>query len=308
MIVDVPSKVFTELQPNDPHPFVSESFIQLNKAKIDRLVRLVNQDKNSLGLVAGIRNRELLSPFSAPFGGFHYRHEQLYSSEIDHFVSGVIKFCNIHQLTSINLTLPPDIYHPTLNAKVNSALLRCGFRMQTPEITNWVDLSRFQNRFNFRSSREYYNQSVKNGLSFNIEDSNEGRAEIYAIVKENRIRLSRPIHMAFTDLEKVATLWPVDYFSVKAPDQTLVAGAIFYRAQSAITQAVFWGDSETGRTLRAMDFLLFNLWAHYKSKNYQYIDLGISTESGIPNEGLLRFKETHECTSSLRFSYTLNLS
>ncbi|MCB0806728.1 MAG: hypothetical protein KDC05_13095, partial [Bacteroidales bacterium] len=72
-----------------------------------------------------------------------------------------------------------------------------------------------------------------------------------------------------------------------------------------ITYAVFWGDSENGRPLRAMDFMLFNLWNHYKDRKFKYIDLGISTESGIPNSGLLRFKETHDCTSSLRFSFSI---
>jgi hypothetical protein len=51
-----------------------------------------------------------------------------------------------------------------------------------------------------------------------------------------------------------------------------------------------------------MDFLVFNLWSHYKAAGFTLIDLGISTVEGIPNEGLLRFKETHECQSSLRFT------
>jgi hypothetical protein len=53
-----------------------------------------------------------------------------------------------------------------------------------------------------------------------------------------------------------------------------------------------------------MDFLVLQLWSHYKALGYRYIDLGISTESGVPNEGLLRFKETHECVSSLRHTLT----
>ena len=113
--------------------------------------------------------------------------------------------------------------------------------------------------------------------------------------------------MTFADLKLIESIWSVDYFSVKTPENNLVAGAILYRVHPSIVQAIFWGDSEEGRPVRAMDFLLFNLWVHYKEMNYRFIDLGISTEIGIPNEGLLRFKETHECTSSLRFSYRLKL-
>jgi len=53
-----------------------------------------------------------------------------------------------------------------------------------------------------------------------------------------------------------------------------------------------------------MDFLLFNLWSYYKEVGFELIDLGISTEAGLPNEGLLRFKETHGSVSSIRNTFT----
>jgi hypothetical protein len=53
-----------------------------------------------------------------------------------------------------------------------------------------------------------------------------------------------------------------------------------------------------------MDFLALNLFNHYKKLGFKFIDIGISSEAGIPNEGLVRFKEIHNCTSSLRFSFS----
>ena len=82
-----------------------------------------------------------------------------------------------------------------------------------------------------------------------------------------------------------------------------LAAAILYRGNPRIIQAVFWGDNNLGRPLRAMDFLAFNLWEFYKKLGYEYLDLGTSSVRGIPNEGLLRFKETHDCVSSLRYSF-----
>ncbi len=83
----------------------------------------------------------------------------------------------------------------------------------------------------------------------------------------------------------------------------MVAAAIFYQFQKNIAYGVYWGDNLFGRKLKSMDFLSYNLWTYYKSLGFKYIDLGITTESGIPNEGLLRFKENHECNSSLRFRF-----
>ena len=57
-----------------------------------------------------------------------------------------------------------------------------------------------------------------------------------------------------------------------------------------------------------MDYLILNLFMHYKEAGFKFMDLGISTEDGIPNEGLLRFKESHEAVSSLRYRFVLELN
>ncbi len=114
--------------------------------------------------------------------------------------------------------------------------------------------------------------------------------------------------MTLDDILSTGELWPVDFFKVQAADKQIVAAAIFYRNYPGICYAVFWGDNEEGRPLRAMDFLVLKLFTHYKEAGYKYMDLGISTETGIPNEGLLRFKESHESVSSLRYRFVLELT
>ena len=84
MLVEVSAKEFKNRFNSDPHPFISEQFIELNKKKVDKIVRLVeNEQKVSIGLIAGIKNNILESPFSAPFGGFHYRNESIYINKIE---------------------------------------------------------------------------------------------------------------------------------------------------------------------------------------------------------------------------------
>jgi hypothetical protein len=135
--------------------------------------------------------------------------------------------------------------------------------------------------------------------------SSEEESEIiYDLIADNRSRMGRPIYMTFENIMETAGLFTTDFFKVTNADEQIVAGAIFYRAHKSVAFAVFWGDAPEGRTVRAMDFLVLNLWSFYKEKGYHFVDLGISTESGIPNEGLLRFKETHECLSSLKYTFS----
>jgi len=305
MILDVQPKIFRHKLPFDPHPFVSEAFTSLNALKVDRIVRLVQDlDKVPIGLVAGIRDGVLLSPFSAPFGGFHFKDDDIYPKAIEGFTNELLEYIHNENFTGLQITLPPDIYSQSFNAKVVNTFIRLGLTMSAPEITNWVDLRDFEGACTHPDSRTYYNQSVKNGLKFSLVSDLEEMQLIYNLVADNRARMKRSIRMTFNDLIETSKILPTDYFKVVSLTGKIVAGAIFYRAHKEIPFAVFWGDTVEGRPFRAMDFLTINLWNFYKKLGFRFIDLGISTESGIPNEGLLRFKETHECRSSLRYSFS----
>lgn len=309
MLIDLDSLTYSKHFPVSPHPFISEAFTELNSAKCEKVVRLVEEkEKPGMGLVAGIRNGVIHSPFSAPFGGFHFRKDIMYIGEVDSFVDSLKEYIESQGLSGIDITLPPDIYHLTFNTKLVNAFIRSGFKFKLPDITNWVNLQQFQEKFSQKNSKEYLRQAVRNALSFNLVDDREEQVEIYDIISSNRARFGRPIYMTFKDIEDTGALWPVDFFKVTSADKQMVASAIFYRSHPEICFALFWGDTEQGRPLRAMDFLTFHLWTHYKRLGFHYIDLGISTEAGQPNEGLLRFKESHEATSSLKYTFSWSVS
>jgi hypothetical protein len=301
---NVGAEEYEKFFPTDPNPFVSDQFISLNAHKVDRIVRLVQDaDKVQLGLIAGIKDNVLLAPFSAPFGGFHHKGKSIYTSVIESFVSDLQSFAIHSGIKEIRITLPPDMYCNRTNAKLTNVLMRKGFQTGIPDITNHIDLKRFKNVFTHNSSRTYYNQAFNKGLSFAETNIESDKKAIYDLIVENRIRYDRPIHMSFEDVLNTANLFPTDFFKIVNADQEIIAGAMMYRFHKDIVYALLWGDDLKGRSDRAMDFLVFNLWSHYKAAGFHYIDLGISTVEGIPNEGLLRFKETHECQSSLRFHF-----
>ena len=229
----------------------------------------------------------------------------MYSDKIDAFILALKEYIRSKNYKEFRITLPPDIYHQTFNAKCVNVLNRAGFLSQTPEITSWIDLSSVEDNYTQKNSREYYRQAQRNQLVFEQAFSESDKADAYNLIRENRAKFDRPIYMKLDDLKQIEGLWPVDFFKVTTPEGEMLASAIFYRWKHKVVYAVFWGDNEQGRPLRAMDFLLLNLWHFYKKMGYRYVDLGISTEDGIPNPGLLRFKETHEAVSSVRYRFVL---
>jgi hypothetical protein len=272
-------------------------------------VRLIpGKDKISLGLVAGIKNKMLLAPFSAPFGGFHYVNEHIYISEIEQFLIDLREYAKTEEINRIFLSLPPTIYQKSFNSKAVNTLIRLGYEMLTPDITCWVDLNHYDCRFSYKMCRSNYNTAVRNNLTFNILSTLEDKKNAYAIIYENRTQFGRKIHMTFDEIISTSKLWPIDFFGINNSEGVMVASAIFYQFPRNVAYGVFCGDTNLGRTLKSMDYLSYNLWSHYKLLGYEFIDISLSSVGGIPNETLLRFKELHECSSSLRFNFSFRIA
>lgn len=110
--------------------------------------------------------------------------------------------------------------------------------------------------------------------------------------------------MSFEDLMVVNQIMPVDFFLVKDSWGDNIAAGIFYRGHEKIVQGVFVGDILKKRSLCGVDFLYLNIYNHYKNLGFEFIDLGTSSSDGIPNSGLMRFKEYHLCVSSIKYTFT----
>ena len=112
--------------------------------------------------------------------------------------------------------------------------------------------------------------------------------------------------MNFEDILQIEAVIPIDFFWVKEK-KSVVSSAISYRMNNNIVKIIFWGDSDYGRTVHAMDFLIDKLWIYYLNEGYTIIDVGTSSVMGIPNDGLMRFKENHGSQSSLQFNFKWRL-
>jgi len=228
----------------------------------------------------------------------------MHSSEIDLFVDELIACLQCQEVEEFRFTLPPDLYESRINAKLVSSFWRKGIFPNLPEITQWIDLEKFDGSYP-QNVRKSLNNCSKRGLSFSFCDSSEDVSSIYEIIRENRMRKERPIYLSLEDLFAVKQLFPVDFGVVKDSYGLIIAGAVVYRPNSSYLYVVFWADSESGRAIHGMDYLAHSLCNYYKSQKFCSLDLGISTEIGIPNDGLLGFKASHCAVSSLRYSFTI---
>ncbi len=304
MLIEVSKDVYRKHFSKDLNPFISESFIGLVEGKTDKIIRLMKSDDISMGLLAGVKDDVLCAPFSAPFAGFHYTHEYLSYELVFDFISQLKNFVRENNFKRITITLPPDLYQTNMNAKCINAFVRLNFIVSIPEIINWIDLHKFNGIWVKHSVAQNYNKALRNELSFHVVTDEQSIQEVYTIIFRNREVQGRKIHMSLNDIVQVNRIMPVDFFLIKDENGNRLGAAVFYRGHEKIAQGIFMGDDLENRSVGVMDLLYGSIYDYYKKMEYDFIDLGASGLNGEPNIGLLRFKEIHNCTTSLKYTFT----
>ena len=304
MLVEVSKDEYRRHFPIDASPSISEAFIGITEKKQDKVLRLMKEGVPSMGLVVGVKDNVARSPFSAPFGGFHYSHEYMFYSPVHEFLSDLQEYTSRAGLKQLSITLPPDLYQVNMNAKLVNAFLQLGFTMELPDINNWVNLNEFDGVWIKGVVAQNCRKAVKHGLVWSVATDKEELDAVYGVIHRNREDQGRKIYMTLEDILEVRTVFPIDFFQIREPDGNCVGAAIFYRGHEKIVQGIFLGDDLDKRNLGIMNYMYMNVYQYYKEMGFEYIDLGTSSLGGKPNPGLIRFKELHNCETSLRYTFT----
>ncbi len=289
--------------PVHDHVFNSVEFNELNRNKCNRILYLVYHEKKyKIGLIAGVIKEELLSPFSAPHGGFSTNRSDIKLQYFENFVNQLVELSVHDNIKSIRFILPPFFYNENNVTKTHYALISNGFSHLYYNINHhfyFESLNKFTDQGIDRETRRNIRKAIDLGLTFNQVTENELKYVAYTIIKANKELKGRPLHLSFEQLQETERFIPVDYFLVCCKD-IAIASAIVYHVSRSIVQFIYWGDLREYTEYKPMSFLAYHLFRHYTQNNIKYLDLGISSENGLPNYGLCNFKEDFGCTASIK--------
>ena len=306
-IIEIESKGYEQFFPSTYHVFNSAEFNLLNEYKCDKLLFLIFKDKKyRLGLIAGVRNEELHTPFSAPFGGYSFSKGHILLTQIENCVDALIKYCRGKGYKKIHYTMPPLFYNEPFNNKILNVLDRKKFQLSASDLNYAYDVREFSEDYEstiWYNARKNLKISFKQDLRFIKCETDESKLEAYEIVRENRSRKGYPIKLSYGEIEKTATIIPADFFLLKQEEHTC-ASAIVFHVTKDIVQVIYWGYLSKYSHYKPMNFLAYHIFKYYKEQGFKIVDLGPSTENGIPNYGLCQFKESIGCTITCKFSFT----
>lgn len=292
------------------HAFNSTSFNVLNQNKSDALKYVVYPaEAPRIGMIFGIKDNKIYSPFSAPFGGPTYLSPAIKLQQIEEFFLQLEDYAKNSGLVSVNLTLPPLIYSPSFLSKLINVLFRLGYHQEAIDLNYSYNTSLFKDYTSniWRNARKNLNVALNCDFEFQQLYGEAGIEKAYEIIRQNREQKGFPLRMSLRNLIDTSHIVPVESFLLLI-DKIPVASAIIYIVSKNIVQIVYWGDVVGRSNNKPMNLLAFKVFEFYSQKGIEIVDIGPSTENSKPNFGLCEFKEGIGADISLKYSFSKKIN
>ena len=309
MIIEVSPKEYNEIfSKSIYHIYNSVDFNELNKNKCDDVHYLIFKDsKIRLGLIIGIRAKFAFSPFSAPFGGFSFLNDKISIDKIDKSIQSLDDYLKETQLKGIKIVLPSLFYNVLFLPKLINSFNRNHYKISHIDLNYIFHVSSISENYIenilYRNARKNLKIALKQNLLFQKTNDIE---LVYDVISKNRKSRGYPLRMTLEQVKTTIKVINCDAFVVQL-DRIAIASAIIFHIAPKTVQVIYWGDIPEYSASRTMNFLTYKVFEYYKQTNIEIIDIGTSTENGIPNHGLCDFKESIGCIAEPKFTFEKNI-
>ena len=308
-IKEITAQEYHQLARQKGPVFCSKDFLELNKRKVDAVRYFVGRDrKNRIAFAVGEKDGDWRAPFSAPFATMIGLRKD---TGIEYYWE-FVKLLNEHALKSgikgVSIFLPPDIYSGSENAKIINALLGNGYEIEYQELNYSIPLQNIEDYATALqpNARNKLKLSQQAGLELLECLDLESKKEAYEVIRINRTSKGYPLRMTQEQVLETIQVVDNDFFLVKKDDRS-IAAAMVYHVTDTIVQIIYWGDIPDVGEYKPMNFFAYELIKYYQAQGMSHLDIGPSTENGVPNFGLCSFKESIGCEVSAKYRLTITL-
>jgi hypothetical protein len=280
--------------------FHSARFNAMNAQKVERLEYWIYEDnKKRFGIILGYDGAVYKSPFSSPFGGIEALSKSLDIEKLNEAIQTLVD----QFPQAIKLIVPPPFYNELLINYAVNGFLNKGFHTLHQDINyhfETKDLNSYESIID-RSARKNLNASLQIEHDFVLAQEEKEKAICYDIIKQNREQRGFPLRLSFEDVRAMEQLTRV-YYNTLYMQGVAVAASICFEVSPEIVIVVYWGNLVQHAEFRPMNLMAYRLFHQMKEMAYAIVDVGPSTENGIPNYGLCKFKENIGCKTALKFT------
>jgi len=232
-----------------------------------------------------IKGQTAESISKSPFGAFWVK-KSFNEPALDSFQQSLINALRRRKVTKVEIRQSPSLYAGFVDSERLSALgyteVFEDINQHIPLSSNWQDEIHTMQRRKLKSLRE-------EGFEFKVSDDLK---IIYQFIKVCRQTQGLEINITWEHLEKLKSQLPEKYtcFVVERSGR-IAAVCIAVTVTDEVAYYYLPATSPLFRTQSPMVLLLAGMVDYYRSKGFKYLDLGVSSIEGKPQETLILFKE-----------------
>lgn len=246
------------------------------------------------------------SPLRAPFGSLVVN-KTIAPSILNEFLEIIIDWCRENGLKALKIKHYPNCYDPEGSVLIQNALFNNGFLLTNSDIGQYIEVDPASQEFS-RSARIKINKCKKAGFRFERLRISKIR-EVFDLLKRCKDRKGYPTNMNLEELEDLVHRFPGHYliFGV-TDDEKLISASICVVVNSEILYDFSHGHVWEYGKFSPVTLLVEGIINYCRQEKYQILDLGLSTENSVINNGLYDFKSRLGSRASLKFTYTRKLN
>lgn len=287
--------------------FNDEAYHLLHLGPDERVVEVEGRaaDGRIVGTASGVLvGATWTSGHRAPFGGFDLAREWTTPDEVGGFVDDVLDGVRQHGVTTARVRTKPASWSAA-EPVLQQALLTRGFAVEQAELNFHIDVGA-RHAAGYAASlkkeaRKALHRAQGLGLDFALLDDAASWDEAFAVLRANRESKGRPMNLELEYLRRAEAAFGdrIRMVVLRAGD-AVAAAALLYRADPGREVVVRWGDHGHQLPHSPMYLLAERVVDLVGREGAARLDLGIATDGGVPNPGLVQFKRAVGADAELR--------
>lgn len=292
--------------------FNTADFLFLNRNKVDEIVYVLvsKGNSNKFAVALGVDSEgRMKCPFSAPFGYMETLSKEQSIENYEQALYEIEKILKEAGYKEIYITMPPSFYEKSVIESWYAIFINNKWTIRYADINFSINILEMIDGYEskiYRNARK--NLRIANSKKMKIKEcmSEKERISAYQIIKANRAAKGYPLKMSEEQVLKTMQIIPSRMFRVMYEEEA-IASALVYDVTDKIAQVVYWGDIPGKSNLKVMNFIAYELIKYYGERKFEYLDIGPSTEYGVPNYGLCDFKDSIGCERSVKYTFMKEL-
>ncbi len=253
-----------------------------------------------------VESGEAMSPLKGHFGGVEIIGKPT-AQPLSEFLQRSLNELRLLGIKNFRIKLYAGCYTEYYGL-LDQSLIQNGFRRDVVDRNFHIPVNKkpFFDRLHLSEQRKL--NKCKQSL-FTVEENKDFLGEVYGLIKTLREAKGYPLLMELSDIQVLFDRFPENHhvFVVLDGDE-LIAASICIRNHPGVLYSFMPGHERVYNSYSPLVLLYDYVYKYCQERQIKVLDLGIATDNGVDNTGLIRFKKNLGALETEKVIYSIPLS